>query len=91
MRAADFRFVHDIGRLDFQDDRVTSGEVWPCRRSGFVRFAREACRRDGDTVGGEHFRDRDRFEPDILGFAALAQRRVDNRAYGALIRRKILR
>jgi len=48
--APDIRFVHDVGRLNFQDHGIAVGEMRPRRDRSLVRIARQTRRRYRDAV-----------------------------------------
>ena len=85
--AADFRLVHDVGRLNLEDDRRAAGQVRPCRRDRFIGIARQRGRRDRDAIGRKQPGQLDRIEPGSL----VAQHAVDDRPHRGDIRRKVLR
>jgi hypothetical protein len=70
--ATDFRFMHDVGRQNFKDDRLALGEMPLRGGNGFVWIAREAGRGDGNPVSRQDFADFDRIKPYLSIRTAVA-------------------
>src|ERR1700730_6242320 len=62
--AADFGFVHDVGRQDLGDHRLVARQERRRQRNGLLGVAGKKRRYDGDAVGREQLANLDRVEPD---------------------------
>ena len=61
--AADFGFVHDVGRQHLGDHRFVAREIRGCKRNRLLGIAGQERRHDGDGISRKQFPDLQRIEP----------------------------
>src|ERR1700730_2355533 len=83
--AADFGFVHDVGRQNLGDHRLVARQERRRRRNGLLGIAGGERRHDGDAVGGKQPADLDRVEPG----STLADDVRNDAPRGGYVRREI--